>query len=302
MKRWHVIIFFCFILLISISTHGYGAADRVVVVVNHEVITKAELDAHISLLRMQMGEDGWRQFRMTAAKALEALIEDRLILQEARREGIDVDERSVESRFERMREGYKTDEVFSDMLIQQGLSIDELMRRIREQMLVELFISRKIRSRIFISPRMVSDFYKYNIEEFNLPDRVEVEDIFVDNKSLAEDIYAKLKLGLDFNSVKERYSQKEGLSGIVKKGEFRKEIDDVIFSLAEGAFSAPIQIENTGYFIFFIRRKYPANEKRELIEVQDRIRNVLSEREFQRKLSILLDKLKRESYIVIKDE
>lgn len=300
MKRYRAILVLYFVFFIFLPAFVFGEADRVIAIVNHEAITKAELDAHSNFLRMQMGQDAWQQLRMSDETALEALIEDLLILQEARRKGIDVDERSVSSRFERIRKTFKTDDEFSAMLSEQGLSVDTLMKRIKEQMVVEEFISRQIRSRVFIGPKEVTDFYEAHQEEFILPERVELDTISVNDKSLAEDIYAKLKLGLDFTAVKENYSEKEGIAGIIKKGELRREIDEVIFSLAEGAFTAPIEIKNKGYFIFFVRKKYPPDERKGLLDVQDRIRDLLSEREFQKRLGMLLEELKKNSYIVIK--
>ena len=284
------------------TTLGYCFRDTVIAIVNDEVITKAELDTHVQLLKMQIGEEGWRQYDMSEEKALLSLIEDRLVVQEAIKQELEVDDREVDNRVKRMRERFGSEEEFNSMLMQQGISLTGFRERIKEQMISEEFINREIRSRIIVGPKEVTDFYNNNLDDFSLPERAEIDSIVVTDKLLAEDIFVKLRLGLDFDTVKEYYKEKNGINGIVKKGELRKDIDDEIFSLKEGEFSAPIEIEGRGNFIFFVRNKFPRGEQKKLIEVQDQIRNYLAEKKFQDKLQKLLTKLKEKSYIEIKDE
>lgn len=303
MKISVCVFYFCLFCIVGISRFGEAAADSVIAVINDEAITRAELDTYVNLLKVQMGEERWRQFEMSEEKALEALVEDRLILQEAKlnEKDLNMDKRMVNSRIEQIKKGYKTEQEFLDALMQQGLSVSGLNTHVKEQMLRDAFIDREIRSRIFIGPQEVTDYYNAHIEEFNLPEQAEIDSIAVDDILLAEDIHTKLELGLGFEALKERYSKKNVLAGMVSRGQLRGEIDDKVFSLAEGHYSSPIEVKGSGYYIFLILKKYPPGQKLELIDVQDKIRDVLFNQEFQKRLNILMHKLKSKSFIDIKD-
>ncbi|MDD5618814.1 MAG: SurA N-terminal domain-containing protein [Candidatus Omnitrophica bacterium] len=288
-----------FLILFSGICLAYGLEDKVVVIVNDEVITKAELDTYISLIKMQIGEDGWKQYGMTERKALENLIENRLIVQEAKNRKIEAEDRQVESKINNMRGRFSSEEEFSDFLRSQGLSLAELQEHIKEQMLTEKLISTQIRNRIFISPSEVTDYYNNHTKDFYFPDRVRVDSIFIGTENLAKEAYNKLRRGADFTAVQEEYS-KRGNLGLVAKGQLRKEIEDVIFSLEEGKFSKPVETSE-GYFIFLVREKLQPSA-RQLSEVQQVVYNMIWENKFNAKLKEFIQQLKTKSYISIKDE
>lgn len=288
-----------FLILFSGVCLAYGLEDKVVVVVNNEVITKAELDTYISLIKMQIGEEGWKQYGMTERKALDNLIENRLIVQEAKNKKIEAEERSVESKLANMRNRFSSAEEFSDFLRTQGLSLSELEGHVKEQILTDKLLSSQIRNRIFISPSEVTDYYNNHTKDFYFPDRVSVDSIFISTENLAKEAYNKLRSGADFTEVQEQYSRSANL-GIVAKGQLRKEIESVIFSLEEGKFSKPVETPE-GYFIFLAKEKLPPSA-RQLSEVQQVVYNMIWENKFNTKLKELIQQLKAKSYISIKDE
>lgn len=293
------IIFLIFILLFLVISNSYSIEDKVVAVVNSEVITKAELDTYINLLKLQIGNEGWVKSGMSEKKALESLIEDRLVLQEAKNKKIEVGNRFIESRLQRMKSRFSSQDEFSDFLMQEGVSLSELRESIKGQMLSESLITLEIRNKIFVSPAEVTKYYQEHLADFYTPERVEVESIFVEDKNQAKQIYARLKEGADFAELQKQYSKRSNL-GIVSRGQLRKELEDVIFNLNVGKFSHPVDISE-GNYIFFVRNKFLPTEK-ELTEVQKYISEMLSEMKFNIKLKDWLKYLKDKSYIVIKDE
>ena len=284
---------------LGIVSNSYCVEDQVMAIVNNEVITEAEFNMYINLLKLQLGQKGWEENGLSEKKALEGLIEDRLIVQEAKNKKIEIEDRMVESRIERIKKGVGSEEGFSQALSKQGLSLSELEERIREQMLSEKLIDQEVRSRILVSPKEVTQYYKDNIKEFYLPEHLEVDSIFVKDQNQAQEIYNKLKEGVDFLDLQKQYSERANL-GLVNRGQLRKEIEEAIFSLGIGSFSKPLSVED-GYYIFLVREKIDASQK-ELIEVQYYISNMLSEKKFSMKMNEWLVNLKNNSYIVIKDK
>ncbi|MDD5005922.1 MAG: SurA N-terminal domain-containing protein [Candidatus Omnitrophica bacterium] len=293
MKKIILLILMCVVLV----NYAYCAEDKVIAIVNNEVITQAELNTYINLLKLQMGEERWKSREMSETKILGNLIEDRLVAQEAKNKKIEIEDRLIEARLKKMKKGFSTESEFSDFLMQQGLSVAELEQGIREQMMSDRLITQEIRRRIFISPKDVTDYYQNHIKDFYSPERLEVDSIFVEKQDLARDIYARLKGGADFGEMQRQYSQGSNL-GVVEKGKLRKNIEDVIFSLEIGKFSKPLEVSE-GYFIFLVRQKYPPAE-RKISEVQQEIYDKLLEMKFVEKLNAWIAQLKSKAYISIK--
>lgn len=288
------------VILFVCPQANYCIEDRVIAVVNDEVITKEELNSYIMLLKLQIGLEGWDEFQMTQRKALDSLIEDRLVAQEAKNKKIEIEERLIDSRIEKMKSGFENEEEFFSELFKQGITQSELRKRIKDQMLSDRFITLYVRNRIFVSPKEVTEYYQSHTDEFYLSERILTESIFVSDKELSDDIYTELNNGVDFTQLQEKYSQKNSL-GLVKRGELRKELEDIIFNLEQGQYSRPIEIEREGYYIFKIQNRYP-RECNKLIEVQDAISKIVAQKKFDMKLKALLDDLRKKSYIDIKDE
>ena len=157
------------LILFCVVCNVYAIEDKVVAVINNEVITKAELDAYISLIKMQIGEEGWKNYGMSERSTLENLIENRLMVQEAKKKKIEADERSIESRLAKVRNRFPSPGDFSDFLSKQGLSLTGIKETIKEQILTDKLIASQIRNRILISPSEVTEYYESHKSDFYYP-------------------------------------------------------------------------------------------------------------------------------------
>jgi len=296
MFKRHKILFLLVLLnLFSFQSLNFAFEDKVVAIVNKDVITQEELDNYIIFLRMQMSAEQWHQNNITKAKALENLIEDKIIVQEAQRKQIKTDDSAVEQRINKIKASFASIGEFEEALMTEGISLTELKKRIKEQLLINKVLTEEIRSRIIVSPKEVTDYYQQHIEEYKIPQRVLVESIFVEQEDLANRIYNSLKNGEDFSKLQKDYSTKESL-GLISKGEMRKDLDEFIFNLQSGEVSSPFKTEE-GYFIFLVKDKYPQEYKR-LLDVQADITDKIANMKYNLLLKSWLDKLKKDSYIV----
>jgi len=293
-----IILWFFLILFLSVCS-AYSLEDKVVAIVNNDVITKAELDIYINMLKMQIKEEDWQKHEMTERKALDSLIENKLILQEAKNNKIEIEERYVESRLAKMRNSFPSETAFMDFLSRQGFSLMELEKSIKEQMIADRLIAMKIRGRILISPGEVTDYYNEHINDFYLPERVYVDSIFTGNEKLAKEVYNELKDGVDFDQLQKQYSKRASL-GMVVKGQLLKEIEDAVFNLGVGEFSKPVETSD-GFYIFKAKEKLPPSA-RELKDVQQIVYNIVWNTKYATRLKEFIEQLKEKSYILIKDE
>src|SRR3989442_343651 len=123
-------------------------ADRVVAVVNNDAITLGELQEAINDYRSQTRQETPVSNEFVQ-QFLTKMIEKRLQVQEAEREKITVDEAEVEEELaERIKKlGAPTREEFERALKAQGVTIDTIKKRFRDEMRVAMVTAWALRAR-----------------------------------------------------------------------------------------------------------------------------------------------------------
>ena len=126
------VILFLFILILCRPAGAAVLLDRVVAVVNKEVITWSELYKMMEYesteqMKALSEEDRMRVFKNNEAVFLEKLIDMRLQLQEAKRIGLDVSPEEVKEAMENIKQKYSlTDKSLEENLAKEGLNIEKL--------------------------------------------------------------------------------------------------------------------------------------------------------------------------------
>jgi parvulin-like peptidyl-prolyl isomerase len=278
------------------------AQDKIVAIVNNDIITQKDLNDFINFMRVQLaGEYEGRELedKIQSMKLdlIDRLIEDKLILQEAKKNEIKVDENRVKVRIAEVRSHYASDSEFQEALVKQGMAQADIESRIRDQLLTYFIIEKQIKSRIVVKPSEVTNFYEENIATFKLPSQREFESIGVNDAALAKDIFNKLKAGEELQDLSQKYSLTINKLSARQGGELKKEIEDIVFKLNVSEVSQPIKIEDS-YYIFKLDNIIPPHQQA-LYEVQDKIHAFLFDKKTQEELTKWLDELKEHSYIKI---
>ncbi|MBI3322930.1 MAG: peptidylprolyl isomerase [Candidatus Omnitrophica bacterium] len=297
MKLGSLFLFFALSLLPAGSL--FADDNRIVAVVNDEVITQSQLNRALAPVYLQLQatlgpEELNDQMQGVRQKVLEQLIEERLMLQEARQprqvevgkgrigipHPIEAPEREVEEMVAETRARFSSEQEFTDALASQGLVVEDLRSRFKDQLTIQKLISREVRSRVTVSPAEVTQYYEQHKEEFVTPPAVQVATILIRPKDsldisrcsgLAQELHRQLLAGADFYELAKRYSdgfnaQMGGRMGPLERGKSRKEIDDVLFKLKAGEIS-PVIKTAAGFHIFLVESERPPRQA-QLPEVQ----------------------------------
>ncbi len=269
------------------------AQDSIAAVVNKEIITLKELNDYAAFAGMQEGTAPAK----SRQELLNKLIEDRLILQEARRSGMKADEARVKARVEDIKSKYPSGAVFQQTLREQGLVQSDLEEKLGEQMLMYEVINKQVKSRVNVDPQEITSYFEEDKKLFELPEQRSVEYIVTREEDKAAKFYAALKDAKGFGEAASAAGVTPGTLQLFKNGQFKKNIEDVVFSLKTGEFSYPLKAENE-FYVFRVTGIVEPRRQR-LDEVRDEIRDILFTRKFQEELSSWLDKLKAKAYIKI---
>lgn len=291
-----------FFLVFAVCCRLSFAQDKVVAIINNEIITQKDLNDFVNFMRVQLsaeykGEQLVNKIQSMKLDLLDKLIEDKLILQEARNQNIIIEESRIKAKIDEIKDRIGSDADFQESLKQQGLVQADLERRIREQLLMYAIIDYKIRSKIVVDPSEVTEFYGRNKEEFKSREQREFEAIAVEDEETAMKISAELKEGQPIAAVAEKYKAEINKFNVGRDEELKKEISSAISGLNINEASDPVKSENK--FYIFMLTKMVTSRQQSLDEAKDSIQNFLFERKMQEELGEWLDGLKKRSYIKI---
>lgn len=278
------------------------AGDKIVAIVNNDIITQKDLEEFTNFMRLQLSKNyngGELEDKVNSMKQdlLEKLMEDRLILNEAKKNNIKIDENRIKAKINDIKKHYSSDMEFQQELTQQGLVQADLETRIREQLLMYGVIEQKIRDKITVRPDEVTDFYNNHKQEFLSPEEREVLVVTLENEDQANAFSFDLRNGKKLEDLSVRYPITVDKFESARIGELRKDIEDIVFKLGLGEVSRPIKIEDK-FYIFRLDNIVPARQLA-LPEVQDKINAFLFEQKMQEKLANWLQELKSQSYIKV---
>ena len=293
--------------------------DRVICVVNNDAITQYELD---EAERYYMAENRERVTDGEARKALRAqllqnLIENRIQLQQADREKIVVEDSELaESVADIMKKlKAKDDKEFEEIIKSQGLTIEGVRKRLREQLMVQRVIRRKVALRISVTEQEIDKYLVDNREKLEtgltfaprhilvVPDPNKGEEGWLEARKKAEDVYALLLEGQDFGELAKKFSEdpsgKDGGGlGNIKRGELAPDIEEAILRLQPGEVSTPFRSQ-VGYHLFKLDSRETLSGD-SLVQVRSQVRDILYRQKYDARLKDWLVEIKQRAIIDVR--
>jgi len=143
--------------------------DRVICVVNNDAITQYELDEaelyYLAETREQMTDGEAR--KSLRARLLQTLIENRIQLQQAERDKVVIEDAELADNVADIMKKLKAkdDKEFEEIIKSQGLTIEGVRKRLREQLMVQRVIRRKVALRISVTEQEIDKYLVDNREK-----------------------------------------------------------------------------------------------------------------------------------------
>lgn len=255
-------IVLCALMLSCTTTSWARSLDRIVAIVNEDVVLESELIAAESTFRQQLEQSGRAGMPedMIRKQLLERAILQHLQLQEATRAGIKVNDENVNAALKRVADqnGLSLRE-FRDVLAEDGFNFAEFRESIREEMIVSQLRKREVEDKVIVSKREVDNFLAtqavqsgraeetYHIHHIliALPDEPTMEEVQVAQEKASE-VRIALKAGENFEELAIRHSGGEkalegGDIGWRKQDQLPSLFMEVVPNLALNEISEPIR-------------------------------------------------------------
>jgi len=190
--------------------------DRVVAVVNNEVVTQLDLDEQVKVALQQLRRQGTPlpAKDVLERQLLERLVTARVLVQTARETGLRVDDTQLQRSLERIAQENKlTPEAFRKALESDGVNFDRFRNEMRNEILIARLKEREVDSKILITDAEIDNYLKnqQNLggkdDEYSLahilvlvPEQASPEQIQA-KRAAAEKALAQLRGGADFRQV-----------------------------------------------------------------------------------------------------
>ncbi|MFO1321064.1 MAG: peptidylprolyl isomerase [Burkholderiales bacterium] len=194
--------------------------DRVVAVVNSEVITRLELDEQVKRATRELTRQGtpMPEANLLEKQLLERLITTRVLGQYAKETGLRVEDAQVDRAIGRIAQDNKmSPEEFRAVVAEEGMDWSQYREDIRGELTTARLREREVDTRITVSDSEIDNYLKLaqasgQNEEYNLlhilvtlPEAASAEQIQA-RRARADEGLAKLRAGADFKQISATYS------------------------------------------------------------------------------------------------
>jgi parvulin-like peptidyl-prolyl isomerase len=284
----------------SAQSSQNAVLDRIVAIVNGEIITLSEFQDAMARMRLGLSglslptndnsqDLGQTDPHLLEREVLNQLVERRLQLQLAYKRGITVNPEEVDQALNEIRErnGLKTSEALQQALTLNRLSLDQFKNDLRDHIMILKLANREVRSTILLDEKQLLDYYESHPDRYAQPDEIRLRQILLrvprsqskqDTLKKAEELVTRIRNGADFRSLAQEVSQgpeaKDGGDlGFIKKGELLSYVEKILFDLSPGEISDPIETQ-AGIHIFRIE-EVKTGQIRPFEEVKQEIRESL---------------------------
>ncbi len=265
--------------------------NKVIAIINDEVVTSKDLDEYCRLLKYRNPE-----FEITPQmkkNILEKLINDRLIVSFAKKKKIEVPKGWLKKKMDEIISSYPSYDAFYQSLTKEGINVTILKKRLQEQYLIQRMIEENVRSKIEISPKEITEYYKKNKDKFFSSKRYIVWIGRWSDREKRDEILSKIQRD---DIDKKAWEELGMLKFDFTVDELKENIKEAILNLKEKILTKK-DIDGEYYILYLEKVVLP--QQLSLEQAKEKIYSIIWEEKFNRKLKEWLDELRKQAVIKI---
>lgn len=284
------------------AVSGSVTVDRVVAVVNEDIITLSDLQRELAKHKDVTDE----------RIMLEEMIDRKLQMSAARKTGMDVSDRELNDAItDIMKRNGMTKPQFETALSREGITIDQYRTELREQMTMSRLVNKYVRAGLLVDESEARSYYERNPAQFSLPEEIRVRQLAVKlpknattaqiaaAREQADGLMARIRDGEDFLALVRRYSsgptaEQDGDLGFLQRGAAIPEIDEAARNLKPGEYAGPLRTDD-GFQI--IRLEEIRAPRQPFEKVRDEILRTLSDQKLENGYRAWLQTLRTDAHI-----
>jgi parvulin-like peptidyl-prolyl isomerase len=298
-----------------------AVVDRVVAVVNEEVITLSEVDRVIApflkeAVRAEDRLERKEQLNRIRRQALDTLIEEKLLDYEIKKAGMKVTPREVEAIVDDIKKQNKATQQDLEMaLAKEGMTFEQYKTQIEKRILRTKLVQWSAKVEPQASEKQLRDFYEQNAERYKTPETFRPAHILFgipkeappekvqEVRKKCQEVLERIRKGEDFGEMALLYSQdpsakERGDLGYFKKGELLPAFEKELNRLRVGEVGGIIRTEFGFHLIKLLDRR--GGTPMPFEEAKARVQREYFESETDRAVRRFITSLKEKSVIDIR--
>jgi len=313
---WIYRLFILFLFLIITSPSHGELIDRILAVVNNDIVTLAQFNKTYSKLAMQIRASEYSRDEQTNLlsnlnqKVLDTLIEETLTEQQAKSVQLEIDDKEIEETLNDIKKKHNyTNEEFEQILKMQGSSLKEFQDHIRKQKLQSRLLGLMVQSKVVITDDDVKAYYDSHAEKYQSKTTYHLRTIIKRAVSeiaqgTMETALEQFNKGIPFEELAKKYSEPAfaetgGLLGSYTLDQLSLQIQEAIKDLKKGECSS-ILTTGQGLQILYVENITQEGGKT-VEEASDSIRAFLYQEKMEQRYHAWITDLKEKSYIKLID-
>lgn len=310
------------LLLVLLPTlSGAEIIDRVVAIVNDDLITLSELNTegapHFEKIREQAPPDERAAALAQARKdILTGLIERKLIAQKAQERGIQITDEEVDLQYYRMMEQNNLSEAqFEAELAKAGITPQMYKDNLHSQMIRQRLLSIEIHSKVVITNAQIENYYQTRYGQQEAEDGLHILQIGCvwgpggkstdreDARMRAEQLRGMVMAGENFKEIAKAYSDLPSAAdggdiGVFRRDELSQAMQEGLSGLRPGEVSMIIESGQSQQFFKLLSSKAGnVITQAPLDTVREEIRSLLMEQHLKEKFETWVTQLRENAYI-----
>lgn len=249
------------LLIASSITNAREQVDRVVLVINEEIITLTEFMNEAKKNGINMEEAGMEY------KFLEQIIDKTIVEQEAKQAGITVSDEELDFTLKEMKSRFKLDETeMEKALKKQNMTEESFRKQWRFQLLTQKLMEAKVKGNVAVTDQEIKEYYQQTYGDYEEGvSEVRIAHILILNNGpdalrKATKIADEAKAGEDFTMLAKEYSQDTmsaqngGDLGYFKKGDLVESLEFAVQDVQINEIVGPVESPG-GYHIIKVLDK-----------------------------------------------
>jgi parvulin-like peptidyl-prolyl isomerase len=295
--------------------------ERVVAVVNDEIILLSEVEERVGPIMAEMDRQGElagrnrdAQIMVLRRRVLDMLIDERLLLNQAHQLKLGVTSEEIDRALEEIRKQNNVDlDDLVKALRQQGMSMAQYRQDLRKQILRLKVINAAVRSRISVSDEEVRNYYEQVVRRSGTNRTVRASHIFVAipedatpkdverKRKQAGDLVERARAGEDFAKLARAHSEdpatKEegGDLGFFSRGSLPAAVEEIVFGMDIGEVRGPIRAARGFHVLKLLARKDEGIKP--LKEIKEQLRQQLYAQEMEKATKSWLQEIRKKAHI-----
>ncbi len=187
--------------------------DRIVAIVNNDIITLAELNHATQSYRQNImasqNPDTTKKELIAKVERdmLEQLVEQSLADQECEKFGINVTDADIDAAIENFKQlNALDDDRLKQGLAAEGMTLADYRAKLKSQIRQSRLVNQAVRSKIIITEKEIRQYYDAHIDQFQGETRYKLRNILTRTRKEMDEVIKKFSSGVAFSDLAKAYS------------------------------------------------------------------------------------------------